>query len=93
MTWEIEYYIEGNDSCPIEEFLDSIPIKHRAKVTQLIKRLEQDGPTLPFPFSSQVEGRLRELRTQVAKRQVSYLVLWGQDTNFRAPSWCAKAYG
>jgi len=29
----------------------------------VIKLLEELGPTLPFPYSGQVEGKLRELRT------------------------------
>ncbi|PYM81566.1 MAG: hypothetical protein DME13_19790 [Candidatus Rokuibacteriota bacterium] len=40
-----------------------LEVPHRAKLLAVIKLLEELGPTLPFPYSSQVEGKLRELRT------------------------------
>ena len=52
---------------PVRDFLNSLGTRERAKVVQVIKRLELDGPTLPFPYSSQVTGKLRELRTQYGK--------------------------
>ena len=82
MTWEIEYYIEGDGSSPVEGFLDSIRPRPRAKLVQLIKRLEVDGPTLPFPYSSQIEGRLRELRTQLGKNRYRVLYYGDQERTF-----------
>jgi len=35
--------------------------------------LEQEGPNLPFPYSSQVRGKLRELRTQQGKDKLRNL--------------------
>jgi len=35
--------------------------------------LEQEGPSLPFPYSSQVRGKLRELRTQQGKDKLRIL--------------------
>jgi hypothetical protein len=35
----------------------------------LIRLLEEQGPTLPFPYSSQVRDKLRELRTHAAGEQ------------------------
>ena len=43
----------------MEEFLDGLSKDHLGKVIQV---LEERGPSLPFPYSSQVAGRLRELR-------------------------------
>jgi len=39
----------------------------------LIRMLEQEGPSLPFPYSSQVRGKLRELRTQQGKDKLRIL--------------------
>ena len=38
-----------------------------------IKLLEQQGTGLPFPYSSQVRGRLRELRTRFGKTRLRIL--------------------
>jgi hypothetical protein len=35
--------------------------------------LEQEGPNLPFPYSSQVRGKLRELRTQQGRDRLRIL--------------------
>jgi hypothetical protein len=57
----------------VQQFLASLPLNHRAKLLALVKMLEQEGPNLPFPYSSQVRGRLRELRTQQGKDKLRIL--------------------
>lgn len=79
MSWDIEYYEDLNAFCPVEEFLDRLSIKERARIFQAIQLLEEFGPTLAFPFSSQVEGRLRELRTQHGKAR--FRILYYADMN------------
>jgi len=37
------------------------------KILQVLQMLEEWGPRLPFPYSSQVEGRLRELRVHYGR--------------------------
>ncbi|MBI1742661.1 type II toxin-antitoxin system RelE/ParE family toxin [Candidatus Acetothermia bacterium] len=56
-----------------------IPVNHRAKVRQRVGMLAELGPTLPFPYSSQVEGGLRELRAKYGHAQ--YRVLYYGDRN------------
>ncbi len=46
---------------------------------QVIQILSEFGIDLPFPYSSQVEGRLRELRARYGKNQ--YRVLYYGDAN------------
>ena len=58
---------------PVEEFLSALPISQRAKALATIKMLEQEGPNLPFPCSSQVRGKLRELRTQQGRDKLRIL--------------------
>ena len=45
----------------------------------MIQILSEFGIDLPFPYSSQVEGRLRELRARYSKNQ--YRVLYYGDAN------------
>ena len=78
MSWVIEYYEEADASCPVKEFVDSLALKHQAKLFQRIQLLEELGPHLEYPYSSQVEGKLRELRAQYAKAE--YRVLYYRDT-------------
>ncbi len=65
--WEIEFYENDEGGCPVQGFLDGLAKPSRAKVVALIQLLAEQGPTLPFPYSSQVRGKVRELRTQYGK--------------------------
>lgn len=66
--------MDGRDgTAPIEQFLEDLPKKQRAKLVALIETLKQLGPDLPFPYSSQVRGKLRELRTQFGKTRLRIL--------------------
>ncbi len=78
MAWQVDFFLDERGQAPVEEYLKSLPIQHRAKALALIKMLEQHGPSLPFPYSSQVRGKLRELRTQQGKDKLR--VLYFGDT-------------
>lgn len=77
MPWEVDLYEDQEGSCPVEEFLDALPDEHLGKVLQVIQLLEERGPHLPFLHSSQVEGKLRELRAHYGK--VQYRILYYGD--------------
>ena len=57
MTWAVEFYEEEDGSAPVEEFLAQLSKQHRNKALAIVKRLEEAGTTLPFPYSSQVRGK------------------------------------
>lgn len=79
MAWSVDFYEGVQGEAPVEAFLDGLPEKQRAKLLAAIKKLEEHGPTLPFPYSSQVEGKLRELRTQMGKTRLR--ILYYGDAN------------
>lgn len=78
--WVIEFY-EDATGCPVREYLDTLERRRRAKLLAIIKLLEEQGPDLPFPYSSQVRGKLRELRARFAGEQ--YRVLYFGDPGRR----------
>src|SRR5712692_8233082 len=73
MAWQIDFFVDERGDAPVEEYLTSLPVQHRAKALALIKMLEREGPILPFPYSSQVRRKLRELRTQQGKDKLRIL--------------------
>jgi phage-related protein len=83
MAWIIDFYEDADGNCPVEEFLDGLPEKQRAKLLGLIGELKKHGPTLPFPYSSQVEGKVRELRTQMGKTRLRILYFGDADQVFQ----------
>jgi phage-related protein len=73
VSWTVEFYENRDGSAPVEEFLAGLPLTHRAKALATVRRLEEAGPTMPFPYSSQVRGKLRELRTQHGRDKIRIL--------------------
>jgi len=73
MAWRVDFFVDERGEAPVEEYLTALPLQHRAKLLALIKMLEQEGPNLPFPYSSQARGKLRELRTQQGKDKLRVL--------------------
>lgn len=72
--WVVAFYESRAEGCPVREFLLALDTPRRAKLVALIRLLEEQGPVLPFPYSSQIRGKLRELRTQFGKEH--YRVLY-----------------
>ncbi len=72
--WSVEFFEDEDDGCPVQDFLDDLDKPRRAKVVAVVALLGEHGPNLPFPYSSQVRGKIRELRTQYGKER--YRVLY-----------------
>jgi len=70
MPRQVDFYVKDDGTAPIEELLDELPNKWQVKVLAAIDNLKEAGVDLPFPFSSQVRGRLRELRTRFGKTRL-----------------------
>jgi phage-related protein len=70
MKWIIELYEKENQECPILNFIQSLPPKHRAKIEREIDLLEEFGVNLIYPHTRKIEGDnykgLWELRIQFA---------------------------
>jgi len=68
VSWNVDYYIKENGESPVEEFIDSLPPKHIAKVLWEIELLQKLGTNIKAPFASPIKGKkykgLWELRIQ-----------------------------
>src|SRR3972149_5787572 len=65
--WPIELYEEQDGASPVRDFIDAFPKEKRAKLLAIVDLLSDKGPTLQFPFSSRVRGKVRELRTHYGR--------------------------
>jgi hypothetical protein len=72
--WSVEFFEGDEGRSQVQDFLDDLDKSRRAKVVALIALLAEQGPNLPFPYSSHVRGKIRELRTQYGKDR--YRVLY-----------------
>jgi len=69
----VDFYQETDGTAPVEDFLNSLRPEGRAKALALLQSLKTHGPTLPFPYSSQAAGKIRELRTQNGRDKIRIL--------------------
>jgi phage-related protein len=68
----IFYTTERGDS-PVDDFLDRLDKKSRAKVAAHLSLLEEQGPNLKRPYADVVRGKIRELRIQQSSNQYRIL--------------------
>ena len=71
------YYRERSGREPVREFLQALDVSGREAIAWAVELLNAMGvsdPPLPFPYSSQVVGELRELRCHTGRRH--YRVLY-----------------
>jgi len=61
--FKVDYYEDESGAKPIEEFIDGLDMKMRAKVFGRIALLEEHGQRLGMPFSRHLEDGIFELRT------------------------------
>lgn len=82
MPFVVDFYQDEDGAAPVERFLDGLNKKPRAKMVARIKLLEEQGIHLPFPYSSQVEGKIRELRARFAKERIRILYFADPERSF-----------
>lgn len=62
MAWPVVYYRAADRSEPVNDAIDALAVKVQVAIDNQIERLGLFGPDLGFPYTSQIEGELRELR-------------------------------
>lgn len=62
--FEVDYFKKENGECPVQDFLDSLDKKMRAKLLVGFALLEQNGPLLREPYSKPIGDGIFELRAQ-----------------------------
>jgi hypothetical protein len=75
--WPIEFFEENDGKRPVQAWLDRLASDVRGKVLARIELLAQHGPSLDYPYTSQIEGKLREIRLRFGKAR--YRVLYFFD--------------
>lgn len=61
---KVLFYETEDGSCPVLDFLDTLPPKLSAKVFRDIKLLQEKGTSLREPYSKSLENGIYELRTK-----------------------------
>jgi len=84
MAYTIDFYCSESKRYPVEEFLDKLPAKHRAKAIRELELLETYGWSLLSPHTRKIQGArysgLYELRIKFASN-ISRIIYFGSDGN------------
>ena len=59
MKWSLELFEKENHECPVLDFIQSLPPKHRAKIEREIDLLEEFGINLTYPHTRKIEGECK----------------------------------
>jgi phage-related protein len=65
MGFEVDFYEKENGEQPAKEFLLSLSIKMRAKMSDIISLLQDNGNDLRMPYSKHLGDGIFELRAKV----------------------------
>ena len=71
--YDLVLYTSVRGDSPIDEFLDGLDKKSRAKVAAHLSLLEEGGPNLKRPYADIVRGKIRELRIHHSSNQYRIL--------------------
>ncbi|MCL2659307.1 MAG: type II toxin-antitoxin system RelE/ParE family toxin [Acidobacteriaceae bacterium] len=77
--WPIEFYKDEKGAEPVKSWMDGLSEEIQARVTARIGLLAEHGPTLDYPYTSQIEGRLREARLRFGKTRYRVLYFFDDD--------------
>ena len=64
MQFGVDFYKKEDGICPIQQFLDSLSCKARAKVLRQVLILQNNGHELREPYSKYLEDGIFELRVK-----------------------------
>jgi len=71
--FDLVFYTTERGDSPIDDFLDGLDTKSRAKVAAYLTVLEEQGPNLKRPYADIVRGKIRELRIHYSSNQYRIL--------------------
>lgn len=76
------YYRDRTGHEPVNDVIDALPPERQEEIDftiSLLNRLKSSDPPLPFPYSSQIDGQLRELRCHYGRDL--YRILYRRSRN------------
>ena len=79
MPWPVVYFRTVDGSEPVNDAIDQLPAKVQVIIDNQVARLGLFGPGLGFPYTSQIDGELRELRCHAGDDH--YRILYQRSRN------------
>lgn len=81
--YSVEFYESENGDKPVDDFLDSLELKMRVKVTAMMELLQEKGVELRKPYTDHLGDGIFELRTKQGSNITRFFLLYrGEDYNY-----------
>ncbi len=80
--WKLEYFRSSSGKCPVEEFIDSLDARSRAKVARTLDLLEEFGTGLGMPYAKPLENGLWELRIREGRNRYRVIYFLAAGSTF-----------
>ena len=81
IEYKVKFYVEVGGESPVEEYIDSLDIKEKAKVLKYIEFLREHKGVLDEPYSKHIKGKIRELRVDLSSKRhrIFYFTFVGKN--------------
>lgn len=79
--YKIKFHETKKGECPVQEFLDSLTDRERAKAAKLMVILSEEGPNLKRPYGAFLRDGIHELRIQFSKSDYRILYFFYERDN------------
>ncbi len=77
--FEVIFYETEDEKCPVENFLDELDPKMRAKLIGILQILQEKGNQLREPYSKAIEDGIFEVRGKVGNNITRVLYFFYYD--------------
>ena len=77
--WEVEYYVTSTGKEPAKDFIESLPVKLKAKAFRDIGLLEEFGTEIKMPYSKHLKEGVYELRVRLGNDRSRILYFFFRD--------------
>jgi len=74
MEWIIRYYKEESGNIPVIEYMQTLPIKQRARIRKTIDLLEKYGVSEPFFKTKKLRGCDRLWQIRISYSRIIYFL-------------------
>lgn len=91
--WQVEYYETSGGRRPVEDFIDSVDTKSKARIARTVDLLEEFGIDLGMPYARHLEKDLWELRVRASRNQYRIIYFLFADGVFVLLHGLAKKSG
>lgn len=71
--YNVYYYVDKEQKCPLDEFINGLKDSNKEKVYAWISKLEEKGPLLPRPYADLLRDGIHELRIKLSGNQIRIL--------------------